>query len=211
MTSRENVNRRNLFAVIPAAGQSRRMGKPKLLLPLDDETVIARVIRTFQQPEISEVVVVVRAGDVALQEELSKTAATVVIPEVDPPQMRDSIEIALRWIERTYHPHSTDGWILCPADHPLLNREVLAELIAAWKNCSTAIQVPAFEGRRGHPVFFRWSLVDELFSLADDAGVNSLVKRYPEAVTTVEVSDADILLDLDTPEDYDKLCQRQGI
>ncbi len=211
MSNRNAMNRVNLFAVIPAAGQSRRMGKPKLLLPLGDETVIAGVIRTFQQPEISEVVVVVRAEDVALQEELSKTAATVVIPDVDPPQMRDSIEIALRWIERTYHPAATNGWILCPADHPLLHREVLAELIAAWKKCSTAIQVPAFEGRRGHPVFFRWSLVDELFSLADDAGVNALVKRYPEAVTTVEVSDADILLDLDTPEDYAKLCQRAGI
>ncbi|MDA0835729.1 MAG: nucleotidyltransferase family protein [Planctomycetota bacterium] len=197
-----------LFAVIPAAGQSRRMGRPKLLLPVGDRSLISRVIETFRHPEIAATVVVTRQSDVDLQQELAQTFARVVTPDIDPPHMRDSIELALDEIERTFRPLATDGWILCPADHPLLDRDILAELLTAWQNSPTPIQVPVYGGKRGHPVFFRWETVADLRSLPGDVGVNALLKQRPELVTTVDVDDEGILIDLDTPADYDKLCRR---
>ncbi|MEX0728861.1 MAG: nucleotidyltransferase family protein [Planctomycetaceae bacterium] len=201
-------NSDRLFAVIPAAGRSRRMGRPKLLLPVGLEPLISRVIETFQRPQIAATVVVVRQSDVDLQQELAKTSAHVVTPGVDPPHMRDSIELALAAIERTFQPAPADGWILCPADHPLLDGSILNRLMAAWRTCPTPIQVPVHKGRRGHPVFFRWSTVAALRALPADAGVNALLKQHPDEVTACNVEDEGVLFDLDTPEDYLKLCRR---
>lgn len=197
-----------LFAVIPAAGRSRRMGRPKLLLPLGGRTVLERLVAALHHPALVDRCVVVRPNDAPLIDAARNAGATVIVPSIEPPEMRVSIEHALRGIEERHHPDADDGWILIPADHPTLDASVTHQLVTRWQQDRPAILIPTHAGRRGHPTFFRWDLVGEVFRLPPDAGLNRLVKERAGDVMEVEVDDASILLDLDTPEDYAEVCQR---
>ena len=86
-----------MFAVIPAAGLSRRMGRPKLLLSLGGQTIMARLVQAVQASEVSRTVVVARSDDAGLHTEVTNAGGCLVIPESDPPDMRTSVEHALDW------------------------------------------------------------------------------------------------------------------
>ena len=194
-----------LFAVIPAAGESRRMGRPKLLLPLAGKTVIARLLEALAQPAISARVVVVRSDDEPLRAAAATAGATVVQPASPPPDMRASVACALDEILRRYAPADSDGWMLVPADHPVLDRATIAGLLARWQTGLMKILVPTFGGRRGHPVLFRWELAREVADIPPDRGLDWLLERHAADVIELEVPDRSVLDDLDTPQDYDAL------
>lgn len=184
------------------------MGRAKLLLPVAGKTVIARVLEVLRRPEIVETFVVCRNDDVELGAAVVEAGATPVMPPVPPAEMRQSVEFALRTIAERYGPRPDDGWLLSPADHPLLDRDLLTQLIARWSRGDAPILIPTCEGHRGHPVFFRWSLAAEVFDLPADVGLNQLVRRHAADVVEMETNNPAILADLDTPEDYARLLER---
>lgn len=192
-----------LVAIVPAAGWSRRMGQPKLLLDLAGRTVIARVIEALHEAGIARCLVVVRPDDVALIQEVTAAGGEVVLPASDPPDMRASVEWGLRAVDR--QPDPCDGWVLVPADHPTLNSALVRELIAAWSAIPGQIAVPLYEGQRGHPTVFPWSLAEEVFRLPPELGLNHILRCDPTRVQEVVVSDPRVLDDLDTPEDLHRL------
>lgn len=193
---------RHLFALIPAAGRSRRMGTSKLLLPWQGTTVIEQLIRTLARPEISTVVVVTRPDDHELQQAVRRTAALAIVPDHEPPEMRDSIEIGLRAIRERFAPNDAEGWLLIPADHPLIEPEVLDGLLTRWSHDNCQVLLPTFGSRRGHPTLLRWSLAARIEQLPRDVGVNSLLRSSPNLITEWPTDRESVLADLDTPEDY---------
>ena len=194
-----------LFAVVPAAGHSRRMGRPKLLLPLGASTVIARMLAVLARPEIEATFVVLRPDDEPLRAAVAACGAIPLQPAVSPPEMRDSVEYALRHIENQFKPGLADGWILAPADHPLLDPAVIDRLLAAWQTSSGKILVPVHEGRRGHPTIFPFGLVPDVYALPPDQGLNSLLARHAALIEPIAVDSPGVIADLDTPEDYSRL------
>jgi molybdenum cofactor cytidylyltransferase len=212
-----------LVAIVPAAGLSRRMGQPKLLLDLAGRTVIARVIEALRDAGIARCLVVIRPSDAALIQEVTRAGGEVVLPVTDTADMRQSVEWGLRavgsqkevgsresGVGRQYLPLSLsstpcNGWLLVPADHPTLNPSLIRELIAAWSADPSHIAVPVHGGRRGHPTIFPWSLAEEVFRLRPDQGLNAVLRSDPARVREVCVSDPHILVDLDTPEDLLRL------
>jgi molybdenum cofactor cytidylyltransferase len=198
-----------LFAVIPAAGHSRRMGRPKLLLPLGSNTVIGRMLAALSEPVIAATIVVVRRDDEPLRAAIADSGAIPLQPAVAPEEMRQSVEHALRYIEEEFHPRPEEGWLLAPADHPLLEPAVIERLASEWRAAQGNIVVPAYRGRRGHPTLFPFSLAAEVFRLPADQGLNRLVQMHAALVREVELDSPSVLADLDTPEDYERL--RRGI
>lgn len=197
-----------LLAIIPAAGKSRRMGQPKLLLNIAGQTVISRVLAALKQAGVLRILVVVRPSDEDLIREVRLAGGEVVIPPADPEEMRQSVEYALQSIrDHAVKGHPYAGWILVPADHPTLNPSVVQRLIAAWSHRPQQIGVPVFNGRRGHPTIFPWSLVDEILSMPADQGLNQLLRSKPEGVLEVDIPDSQILNDLDTPDDLRRLLE----
>lgn len=194
-----------LFAVVPAAGLSRRMGRAKLLLPLGKTTVIGKLLSVLQRSEITRTVVVLRRNDEPLREAVVAGGAFPLQPEVDPPDMRTSVEYGLAWLHREFQPAPDDGWLLAPADHPLLDAQVLGELIARWQRGDYRILVPTHNGHRGHPTFFRWELAAEVAQIPVDQGLNRLLKDHTADITEFPVASPAVLTDLDTPEDYERL------
>ena len=199
---------RRLFAVIPAAGFSRRMGQPKLLLPLGAKTVIACLLDILDRPDVIERIVVLRRDDEALLAEVTSAKATLLQPENNPPDMRSSVQYALEEIQRRYSPGPDEGWMLIPADHPVLEAEVLDSLIDCWQQSDDLILVPTYQQQRGHPTFFRWKLASEVFSLPAEKGLNALLKSHADEIAEFQVDHSAVLADLDTPEDYQELCDR---
>lgn len=196
------------YAIIPAAGLSRRMGQPKLLLPWSDSTVIQCVIRAWQSSQVSKIVAVVRPDDDELQQLCRATGIEVVAPDIPPPEMKDSVRLGLDYVAQSFAPQADDAWLLAPADMPQLNAAVIDRLLSAHdpRDLPRTILAPAKDGRRGHPVLFPWPLAEEVVNLAAEEGINVLLDRHP--VRLIEFTDPSILDDVDTPGDYERLRER---
>lgn len=186
------------------------MGAPKLLLPLAGRTVLARLLAALDRPGIAGRAVVVRPDDHDLAREAEACGATVVRPAVPPPDMRASVEAALEDIENRHAPAPEDGWLLVPADHPVLDGDVIDALAGSFRAGGCEIVVPVCRGRRGHPAIFRWRLAAAVRALPADAGINRLLHDHQSSVCELPVANEAVLCDLDTPEDYAALLRRIG-
>ncbi len=189
------------------------MGQHKLLLPLGKKTVIEHLLDTLHKLTLSGTVVVARPDDSELAALISPTAsnsptsAICLQPEPAPPDMRSSVEYALAWIAEHQSPTANDGFMLLPADHPVLEVNLVQSLIDHWQQTTANILLPTFDNRRGHPTFFRWSLVEQLSRLPADVGLNALVAQNESTTCEVAVNDQAVLIDLDTPADYSQLLE----
>lgn len=195
-----------VFAVVPAAGHSRRMGQPKLLLDVAGRTVIHRLLESLQAAGVAATYVLVRKADSALQDELSGTGARVVLTD-DTPDMKASVAKLLAEIASRESPVADDGWLLSPADHPLLEPDTTRTLLSARRPGEAEILVPVHEGRRGHPTCFSWGFAERIELIPDGQGINSLLQEQSESVREIPVSSSAVLLDLDTPDDLRRLRQ----
>ncbi len=103
-----------------------------------------------------------------------------------------------------------DGWLLVPADHPVLSAEVIERMLSAWQTTAADILIPTCQGRRGHPTIFSWKLARQVPGIPKDRGLNWLVRSTGATIEEVSTGDPAILTDLDTPADYEALKQAFG-
>lgn len=197
-----------MFAVVPAAGLSRRMGQSKLLLNLAGVPIIERVLRALEHPAITNRRVVVRQTDLPLQAHVARLGATLAIPQTDPPDMRASVTLALEEIQNQFSPADDDGWLLAPADRPVLDQALIDQLMGHWQSTQAKILVPRCGARRGHPTLFRWSVAKLVPQIPADRSLNWLLRELATDVTELPVESQAVLTDLDTPEDYARLKAR---
>ncbi len=197
------MNAQRSFAIIPAAGQSRRMGRHKLLLPWHGSTVIEQVLRAWLASNVSQVVVVVRKDDHGLLAICRDMALDTVCPEVDPQDMKASVQCGLRYLAEQFSAAAADVWLLAPADLPRLSASLINQVLASHNQDEPAIVVPTVAERRGHPVLFPWSVATDVFALGRDEGVNRLLDKCP--TRQISVPSLDGLEDVDTPTDYRRL------
>lgn len=196
-----------VFAVIPAAGLARRMGMPKLSLPLGSRTVLEHVLAALAQTTLKRTVVVLGPTSAGLATLIGPPAEALLVP-ADTPEMRRTIAAGLDFIEANDAPQPTDAFLLVLGDQPSVQPALVAELLCRQSMDPTRIYVPTFQGRRGHPVLFPWALVPVLRGLPPDRGLNELLKQRPESICELPVEDPTILEDLDDPEDYARLRAR---
>lgn len=196
------------FALIPAAGLSRRMGQPKLLLPLAGRTILEHVITALHDGGADGVLVVVGPEGTALAETAERAGAQVERLPTQTPDMRATCERGLVALAQRWQPGEDDGWLLQPADHPTLCPDVVRALLrAAAEGSETNVVVPGHDGQRGHPVWLRWRLAAEVSRLPEDKGLNHLVRAQAAQTRVLIWPDAEVLRDLDTPEDYEALVR----
>ena len=195
------------FAIVPAAGRSVRMGTAKLLLPWQGRPLIAHVIAAWRQSRVGRIAVVARRDDQPLIAYLQGEDVDLVLPPTPPPQMKDSVQAALVHLADRYAPVANAAWLLAPADLPQLNPRVINHVLSAVPTRVDSIIVPSFQGQRGHPVRFPWSLHAAVLGLGPDQGVNALLKQYP--VQEVETNLPGEEMDIDRPEDYRRLQAQQ--
>lgn len=191
------------FAIVPAAGQSSRMGTPKLLLPWGETTIIESVLDAWKGAQVRATVVVVPPDDRELADLCWHAGAEVVVPSQQPGDMKQSVRIALRHIAKHLRPRETDVWLVAPADMPHLSSPIIARLLEKHRPDEPRILLPTLNGRRGHPALFPWPLAGRVDELGPDEGLNALVQReHPLEIPCDDLAGPDAFGDVDTPEDY---------
>lgn len=187
------------------------MGRPKLLLPWGDKTVIETVIAAWRRSRVSHVVMTVRAADVELAALGRAAGAEVVVVSPPPADMKASVLAGLEYVAGKYQPQTNDFWLLAPADMPTLSPQTIDALLTAWSagaSQTADIVAPCRGGRHGHPVLFSWPLAEAARRLGEEEGLNQLLARH--RVQELPVDDDDGFADLDTPDDYRRWRQREG-
>jgi molybdenum cofactor cytidylyltransferase len=192
-----------IAAVIPAAGLSVRMGRPKLILPVGGAPLIARVVAAFRDGGAGRVIVVAAPADAPGASEIAGAArsegAEVVVAASPPADMRASVELALDYLARGTPPTAI---LLAPGDSPGLNPAIVAIVIRKAAEAPGRIIVPRHGGRSGHPVLLPWGLAEAIPRLPAGVGVNALLAEHPGRIEAFDAGDPAVLSDLDTPEDY---------
>jgi molybdenum cofactor cytidylyltransferase len=193
----------SLVAIVPAAGRSDRMGRPKLILPVRGIPLIARVVAALRDGGASRVVVVAPSkhepGAMALIESAEREGAEVVVPDRPTLDMRASVELGLNRLGEGLEPTAL---LLTPGDIPGLTPEAVARVIEASIDSPGRIIVPRHEGRRGHPLLLPWPLAREIPLLPPGVGVNALLAEHGDEIEYVRIDDPELLDDVDTPDDY---------
>jgi CTP:molybdopterin cytidylyltransferase MocA len=192
-----------IVALLPAGGQSRRMGQPKLLLPLGRRTILEHVIAAIRKAGIERILVVANGQVPELAAVARSAGAAVLTLPHETPDMRATVEFGLKWIEQTWSPGPEDCWLLVPADHPAIEAGVIRELLAAESaHPEVSIFMPKYDGRRGHPTLIRWPHVSGIRHHPAGEGLNRYFRLQADQVCEMPVSNPGVLIDIDTPEDY---------
>jgi len=202
-----------IFALIPAGGKSVRMGRSKLDLPLGDRTVLEHVLVALRQACLTEILVVLAPHGDELISIADRAGASFVRLTEETPDMRATIEHGLTWLTERWRPKPEDGLLLCPADHPTLDTRVVTKLIdqASAKRdagSTASIWVPTFEGKRGHPTLVKWHHLKGIRAMPAGRGLNRYFREHAAETEEVPWNSPEILLDLDTPADYERLRVR---
>lgn len=186
-----------IAGLILAAGASRRMGVPKANLDYRGETFLNRLIRILG--EVSSPVVVVLGPDAGpIRETITRPAEFVVNPEPERGQLT-SLQCGLRAI-----PAAARAVMFTPLDYPAVEPSTVHSLADAWRP-DVPLILPRHAGRRGHPVLLGAGLIPEFLALPESATARDVVRRH--AAQYVDVDDAGVVTDVDTPEDYRRLLE----
>ncbi|QDU74821.1 Molybdenum cofactor cytidylyltransferase [Bremerella volcania] len=192
---------RRSFAIIPACGESRRMGTDKLLLPWSDSTILETVIAAWQKSEADHIFVVIPQERRDLRNVLQNLAVHVIAADPRPADMKGSIQLGLQAIESRFSPTQDDVWLVAPADMPTLSSRTINLVLREAERHPGRIVVPINSEKRGHPVLLPWSCTSDVYALASDQGINALLAKSPPLLVPVEQLGNDV----DTPAQYQSL------
>lgn len=185
-----------LAAVILAAGESRRMGTPKALLPYRGQTFLDHLVQVTRHPRVGELRVIV-GPHAALIRGMSQVehSTFIVNPDWEKGQL-SSIQAAIRSLP----PDDSDGILLCLVDHPLISAELVGTLIDRFYSSGKFIVLPTHKGKRGHPVIFSAALYDELLAAPLELGARAVVWAHASEVLEIPTEEDGVVLNLNDPE-----------
>ena len=200
-----------LVAIILAAGDSTRMGRPKALLPdPDGRPFVARVVRAFSAAHISDVVIVTGSQHAAIVGAIAadRSPGTPVFVTNPQPSLG---QLSSLWIglDAAAKP-GVDGVLVAPVDIPMVRSSTIRQVIEAWERRRAPIVRPAVGERHGHPVLFDRVVFDALRHAPLTEGARTVVHGWGDRLMDVAVDDEGCLIDIDTPADYDAIVKNQN-
>ncbi|MHB8902054.1 MAG: nucleotidyltransferase family protein [Thermoguttaceae bacterium] len=187
--------------IVLAAGNSRRMGRQKLLLPMGEGTVVGRIVDELLASPVDQVLVVVGSDGGAVAEALEPRPVQLVVNPDPDGDMLSSVRCGLRAMDRD------QGVLVVPGDLAGITRVVIAQLVAAFADGTDRIVVPTFEGKRGHPLLFSAAYRQEILTRFDNIGLRGLLEAHPDAICQVEVDSPAVLVNMNLPEDYRRVLE----
>lgn len=187
-------------AVILAAGQARRMGQTKQLLPWGKTTVLGQTIHNLKQTTVHNICVV--SGHEA--EAVETIAAVENVYAVRNRQfatgeMITSLQTAVHQL-----PPQITAVLVILADQPMVQPDSIEQILAAYWQGKGELIAPVYQGQRGNPVLIGRAYFEELLHLSPDDAPRTLLRRHPDKLHLLPVDSDTILRDLDSPEQYER-------
>ncbi len=186
-----------ISAILLAAGESKRMGKPKLLMPFGNSTILEQSVDNLLHSRVGEVIVVLGYKAEEMTRLIGGKRVIVTINPHYHGGMSTSILAGISLIS-----DKSDGIMLALADQPLVDSETVNCLIEALDTKQKGIIVPSYRGCRGHPVIFARKYRNELLNLKGDIGGRELIDRHCDDILEVAVDCEGVCIDIDTMDCY---------
>lgn len=217
MTSLEEASSLRIWMVLLGGGLSKRMGKPKQLLPL--RTGIPMIVQTAQMAlqarESSvqredrrlsiEIAIIVNGAEPQISQALSGLPLTVVPNHAPERGLSSSLHLGISLAKRK----KADAVLLMLCDQPDVNPEVISNLLAKFQTVyvqEPLLMQPLYRKRAGHPILFSHHFFEELLGVKGDQGAREVLKRYQDQIFHLPL-EVPYPEDLDTPEEYEAYLQ----
>jgi len=192
-------NMGNNWAIILAAGSSKRMGKQKLLLPYKGSTIIETVVDHVLASKVDHILVVLGADSDRVTRALESKEVVYCHNREHHQGMLSSVICGFRSL-----PDDANTALVYLGDQPEIPARVTNRVIDAYNEDIKGIVIPVYNHRRGHPLLVDLKYRRDIDKLDLEQGLRSLMHLFPQDVLEVEVEDPGILVDIDTEEDYTK-------
>jgi 4-nitrophenyl phosphatase len=192
-------------AIILAAGASTRFGQPKQLLDWGGVPLVAHAADEALAAGLVPVVVVLGCEAESVGAAVGERPVQVAMSWRWEEGLSTSVRAGLAAL-----PPEAEAAILMQCDQPLLTASLLQAMVDRFEETGAAVVHPAHAGRRGTPTLFARRLFPELAALEGNVGGRAVVAAHPGEAATVEVIDPDVLADIDTPADYERLLKIRG-
>jgi molybdenum cofactor cytidylyltransferase len=189
--------KKNVAAIVLAAGQSRRMeGKNKLLEDFGGKPLVRRAVEAALGSKASPVIVVTGGSSNAVRQAL----AGLDVRFVNNPDFAEGLSSSLKTGIRAV-PEESSGAVICLGDMPHVSSQLIDRLIAAFApERGAMIVAPVKNKQRGNPVLWARRFFPDLLKLEGDMGARKLANFYDEGLLEIEVADDAAFEDIDTPE-----------
>jgi len=188
-----------IWGMILAAGESKRMGKPKLLLPFGEKTIIETIIDSVIQSKLDDVLVVLGAHREKIEKKIKDFSIKIVVNPNFKNDMLSSVQCGFRAL-----PEDVEASLVILGDQPEISSALINKIVEAYKKSKKGIVLPVYRKNRGHPVLIDMKYQGEIEDLNPDLGLRNLVYKHAEDILEVEVITPSILQDIDTIEDYNR-------
>ena len=187
-------------AILLAAGESKRMGRLKQLLPLGKTSVVEQAIDNLLNSEVIEVIVVVGYRAEEIIKKIATKPVKIALNPIYHQGMSTSIIAGLNLVNARAR-----AIMLALADQPFIDSQTINRLIDEFRNHNKGIAIPTYQSQRGHPIIFAIKYKQELSGLKGDIGGRQIIERHPDDVLEVAVTSPGINIDIDTTNDYSSL------
>jgi len=188
-------------AIILAAGSSSRMGQPKQLLKVNDETLLIRTIKTVAAAGLSNIeITVVLGSNYEQHRDIVSPLKINIQHNID---WANGMGSSLKYGLKSIVAQKPEGVLILVCDQPLLTSEHIQKLIQQFHVSPQSIVASHYNNTDGVPAIFPSTLFEQLLRIGDDQGAKKVLQQNRQNLISVDFPDGAI--DLDTPEDYDKL------
>jgi molybdenum cofactor cytidylyltransferase len=190
----------SIGAIVLAAGLSTRMGQPKMVLPWNGMTVIEKVVSTLIAAGLRSIDVITGGTHAAVEQALhSLPVRTIFNSKYANGEMLDSLQLGLNMLQP-----DIDAALIVLGDQPLIEEQVVRDVMAQYQKEHAKLVVPSYQMRRGHPWLVERSLWPQILALKPPQTLRDFMRANANHIRYHVVNTSSILQDLDTPEDYAK-------
>ncbi|MCS6804585.1 MAG: nucleotidyltransferase family protein [Acidobacteriota bacterium] len=193
-----------ITAILLAAGESRRMGQLKQLLPFGSKTVIETCLDALLASKADHVMVVLGHRADEIGQRLESLPVTRVINPDYRQGMSSSVKAGVRRL-----PPETQAVMIALVDQPLVPSSIMDEIMDAYRSADKKIVVPEFQGRSGHPIVIDLAYRDEILAVNPQAGLRELIYRHWDDVLKLPVQTEAVIDNMNTWDDYQRLLRKQ--
>jgi molybdenum cofactor cytidylyltransferase len=192
--------RRRVGGIILAAGESRRMGQPKMLLPWGSSTIIRAVCEHAVGCRLHEIVVVAGEQFEEIQRQLADLPVRIVYnPLHAEGEMLFSLQTGLQSIW-----HTSSACLAFLGDQPAIETDTVSKIVDAYYQGQGRIVAPTYEGRQGHPVLIDKAFWQEILDLPPGKAPRDMLQAHEREIYSVAVNTPSVIQDIDTLEDYQR-------